>query len=167
MNILKSKYKIKNVSGEYDTVHFETSANQVITNESLQFVTREEKTNWNNKSDVSHSHSNYSDVNHNHDKIYSPISHTHDAKDIIGLSLSAENITVKDAEDLIASHNVEAALAEIVKKANANHSNVNKLRMEMEEELKLIKQQIANLQNEVEASRKTLQNNVIEIRGVL
>lgn len=40
---IKTKYRIKNSSGKYEVIHFQTSADQVITNEELQFVTKEEK----------------------------------------------------------------------------------------------------------------------------
>lgn len=40
---IKTKYRIKNSSGKYDVIHFQTSADQVITNDEMQFVTRQEK----------------------------------------------------------------------------------------------------------------------------
>ena len=40
---LKTKYRIKNSSGEYEVIHFQTSADQIITDDNLQFVTKEEK----------------------------------------------------------------------------------------------------------------------------
>lgn len=40
---IKTKYRIKNSNGTYDVVHFQTSADQVITNDEMQFVTAEEK----------------------------------------------------------------------------------------------------------------------------
>lgn len=40
---IKTIYRIKNAKGQYETYHFQTSADQVITNDELQFVTAEEK----------------------------------------------------------------------------------------------------------------------------
>lgn len=40
---IKTRYRIRNAYGEYDVVHFQTSADQVVTSEDLQFVTKEEK----------------------------------------------------------------------------------------------------------------------------
>ena len=40
---IKTRYRIKNSKGEYDTVHFQTSADLVVTSDDLQFVTKEEK----------------------------------------------------------------------------------------------------------------------------
>ena len=40
---IKTKYRIKNSNNEYDILHFQTSADQVITNDELQFVSKEEK----------------------------------------------------------------------------------------------------------------------------
>lgn len=42
---IKSRYKIKNNSGSYDTVYLETTADQVIVDDNRQFVTKEEKLN--------------------------------------------------------------------------------------------------------------------------
>ena len=57
---IKSKYRIKNTRGTYDIMHFETSADQVVTSDQKQFVSNTEKSAWNNKSDL----------NHNHDTVY-------------------------------------------------------------------------------------------------
>lgn len=57
---IKSKYRIKNSDGTYDIMHFETSSEQVLTTDGKQFVSNEEKSAWNNKSDS----------NHNHDTMY-------------------------------------------------------------------------------------------------
>lgn len=46
---IKSKYRIKNTHGEYEIFHFQTSADQVLTNETKQFVSSEEKSTWNAK----------------------------------------------------------------------------------------------------------------------
>ena len=40
---IKTKYRIKNSNGKYDVIHFQTSADQVITNDEVQFVSKEEK----------------------------------------------------------------------------------------------------------------------------
>ena len=40
---IKTRYRIKNSKGGYDTVHFQTSADLVVTSDDLQFVTKEEK----------------------------------------------------------------------------------------------------------------------------
>ena len=40
---IKTRYRIKNSRGEYEIVHFQTSADQIITDENFQFVTLEEK----------------------------------------------------------------------------------------------------------------------------
>lgn len=40
---IKTKYRIKDSNGQYKVIHFQTSADQVITNDNLQFVTKEEK----------------------------------------------------------------------------------------------------------------------------
>ncbi len=46
---IKSKYRIKNTSGEYEIFHFQTSADQVLTDDAKQFVSLEEKNSWNAK----------------------------------------------------------------------------------------------------------------------
>ena len=40
---IKTKYRIKDSNGQYKVIHFQTSADQVITSDDLQFVTKEEK----------------------------------------------------------------------------------------------------------------------------
>ena len=40
---IKTRYRIKNSKGKYETVHFQTSADLVVTSDDLQFVTKEEK----------------------------------------------------------------------------------------------------------------------------
>lgn len=40
---IKTKYRIKDSNGKYQVIHFQTSADQIITSEDLQFVTKEEK----------------------------------------------------------------------------------------------------------------------------
>ena len=40
---IKTRYRIKNSKGGYETVHFQTSADLVVTSDDLQFVTKEEK----------------------------------------------------------------------------------------------------------------------------
>lgn len=40
---IKTRYRIKNSSGEYEVAHFQTSADLIVTNDELQFVTKEEK----------------------------------------------------------------------------------------------------------------------------
>lgn len=40
---IKTKYRIKDSSGKYEVIHFQTSADQVITSDDSQFVTKEEK----------------------------------------------------------------------------------------------------------------------------
>lgn len=57
MAIKNIKYKVKNSSNDYDTIYFETSAEQVITSDMAQFVSQNEKDNWNNKAENVHSHS--------------------------------------------------------------------------------------------------------------
>lgn len=42
---IKSRYKIKNQQGNYDTVYLETTADQVIVDDNRQFITKEEKQN--------------------------------------------------------------------------------------------------------------------------
>ena len=39
----KAKYKVKNSSGSYDIIHFETSAEQIVESNSKQFITKAEK----------------------------------------------------------------------------------------------------------------------------
>ena len=85
---IKSKYRIKNARGTYDIMHFETSADQVVTSDQKQFVSNTEKSNWNGKetttgaqqkadnalsqakSYTDTSISNKADKNHNHDTVY-------------------------------------------------------------------------------------------------
>lgn len=40
---IKTKYRIKNDVGKYEIVHFQTSADQVVTTEERQFISAEEK----------------------------------------------------------------------------------------------------------------------------
>ena len=45
---INTKYNVKTQNGEYQTMHFETNANQVITTDDKQFVSQAEKEIWNN-----------------------------------------------------------------------------------------------------------------------
>ena len=45
---INTKYNVKTQNGEYQTMHFETNANQVITTDEKQFVSQAEKNIWNN-----------------------------------------------------------------------------------------------------------------------
>lgn len=40
---IKTKYRIKDSSGKYNVIHFQTSADQILTSDDLQFVSKEEK----------------------------------------------------------------------------------------------------------------------------
>ena len=65
---IKTRYRIKNSKGGYETVHFQTSADLIVTNDDLQFVTKEEKQKIN--SIKSHMHNQISsaavwDIQHN------------------------------------------------------------------------------------------------------
>ena len=40
---IKTKYRIKNSNGDYEVIHFQTSADQIVTDDKLQFITKEEK----------------------------------------------------------------------------------------------------------------------------
>lgn len=68
---IKTKYRIKDASGKYNTVHFETSADQVLTNDNQQFVTKEEKEKI-KKSDIYEHHqiasANVWEIEHNLEK---------------------------------------------------------------------------------------------------
>lgn len=79
MMAIKTRYHIKNKQNTYDAVHFETSADQVVTSDQLQFVSSEEKEAWNakvdtsfinqelgKKADVDHTHTGYAPALHNH-----------------------------------------------------------------------------------------------------
>ena len=57
MAIKNIKYKVKNSSNDYDTIYFETSAEQVVTSDASQFVSKTEKETWNSKAENVHSHS--------------------------------------------------------------------------------------------------------------
>lgn len=49
--IKKGRYKVLNNSGQYETIHLETSVDQVIENSNKQFVSEIQKDRWNNKAD--------------------------------------------------------------------------------------------------------------------
>lgn len=51
---IKTKYRIKSSNGEYEVIHFQTSADLVITNDELQFVTKEEKEKLNARQNYIH-----------------------------------------------------------------------------------------------------------------
>lgn len=40
---IKTRYRIKNGEGKYEVIHFQTSADQVVTTKDLQFISAEEK----------------------------------------------------------------------------------------------------------------------------
>lgn len=40
---VNTRYKIKNAEGVYEVIHFETSADQIITSDDKQFISAEEK----------------------------------------------------------------------------------------------------------------------------
>lgn len=102
MKVFKSKYKLKNTSGGYDTVYFETSSEQVIETENKKFVSKSEKDSWNNKANNNHSHDNVSSSNSgfmsvvdksNLDKITNALG---DYKLWIGTKLEYDKISQKD-----------------------------------------------------------------------
>lgn len=49
---INTKYRIKDTSGDYQVMHFETNSDQVIVSDSKQFVSQEEKKLWNAKETV-------------------------------------------------------------------------------------------------------------------
>lgn len=63
----KGIYRIKNDQGEYDVIHLETTAQQVIDNPDRRFTSDAEKSKWDNKANSTHSHksSDISDANAN------------------------------------------------------------------------------------------------------
>ena len=68
---IKTKYRLKNSNGIYDVVHFETSADLVITNKDRQFVTEQEKEQINKVNYHVHTQISASstwEINHNLDK---------------------------------------------------------------------------------------------------
>lgn len=69
---IKTKYRIKDSSGKYEEIHFQTSADQIITSDDLQFVTKEEKTQL---SGLQTTLDGKAAVNHNHDGVYKPASY--------------------------------------------------------------------------------------------
>ena len=87
MAIIKQRLHRKNASGQYDTVHLETSASLVKMNSG---ATAEDAINSKAASD--HTHTQYASSTHNHDTVYSKTnhghtgyaasSHTHNASDI-------------------------------------------------------------------------------------
>lgn len=40
---VNTRYRIKNAEGNYEVIHFETSAEQIITSNDKQFISAEEK----------------------------------------------------------------------------------------------------------------------------
>lgn len=79
--IKKGKYRVFNGS-EYETVHLQTSAEQVIESESKKFVSQVEKNTWNSKADA----------NHNHDSVYAKIGVSHTKEEIANLLTSKSDV---------------------------------------------------------------------------
>lgn len=79
--VKKGKYRVFNGS-EYETVHLQTSAEQVIESESKKFVSQAEKNTWNSKADA----------NHNHDTVYAKIGDSHTKEEITNLLSSKSDV---------------------------------------------------------------------------
>lgn len=79
--IKKGKYRVFNGS-EYETVHLQTSAEQVIESETKKFVSQVEKNAWNAKADASH----------NHDTVYAKIGDSHTKEEINNLLSSKSDV---------------------------------------------------------------------------
>ena len=79
--VKKGKYRVFNGS-EYETVHLQTSAEQVIESESKKFVSQVEKNTWNSKADA----------NHNHDSVYAKIGVSHTKEEIANLLTSKSDV---------------------------------------------------------------------------
>lgn len=79
--VKKGKYRVFNGS-EYETVHLQTSAEQVIESESKKFVSQAEKNTWNSKADA----------NHNHDSVYAKIGVSHTKEEIANLLTSKSDV---------------------------------------------------------------------------
>lgn len=79
--VKKGKYRVFNGS-EYETVHLQTSAEQVIESESKKFVSQAEKNTWNSKADT----------NHNHDSVYAKIGVSHTKEEVANLLTSKSDV---------------------------------------------------------------------------
>lgn len=79
--VKKGKYRVFNGS-EYETVHLQTSAEQVIESESKKFVSQAEKNTWNSKADA----------NHNHDSVYAKIGVSHTKEEVANLLTSKSDV---------------------------------------------------------------------------
>lgn len=80
MGIKNSRYRVKNSEGSYDVIHFETSANQVLTSDDKQFVSENEKQRWNSIASSSIS-KHVSNIGDGTSKIFT-VNHRLDTKDI-------------------------------------------------------------------------------------
>ena len=79
--IKKGKYRVFNGT-DYETVYLQTSADQVIENESKKFVSQAEKNTWNSKADG----------NHNHDGVYAKVVDTYTKTEVGNLLTSKSDV---------------------------------------------------------------------------
>lgn len=79
--VKKGKYRVFNGT-DYETVYLQTSADQVIENESKKFVSQTEKNTWNSKADG----------NHNHDGVYAKIVDTYNKTEVGNLLASKSDV---------------------------------------------------------------------------
>lgn len=141
--VKKGKYRVFNGS-EYETVHLQTSAEQVIESESKKFVSQAEKNTWNSKADANHSHDSvYAKLDETYNKTQvdtklgekADATHGHAATNII---TDSTHKFVTDAEktkwnDTYSTTEIEGLIAEVDNKLTdytatneAAHSTITK-----------------------------------------
>ena len=161
--IKKGKYRVFNGT-DYETVHLQTVADQVITSNEKQFVSQTEKNTWNNKANASHNHD---DRYYQKSQTYTQeqvnaelakkaaLSHTHAATDIV--TDSNRMFVSKTEKDRWNDTHTKAEVNGLISDINTTVAN----------NLTTLTASITKVESEYKAADRTLQSKVDGVQGNL
>ena len=170
--VKKGRYRVYN-GADYELIHLETTADQVIESESKKFVSQTEKNTWNAKADG----------NHNHDSVYAKLDETYDKETVdsklegkanathghsaTDISTDSSHRFVTDAEktrwnNTYTKGEVDGFISNvndsISSKEQANASEHAKIRKEFAAADKLISDKVGTVENSLNESVEQLTN---------
>lgn len=158
--IKKGKYRVFNGT-DYETVHLQTIADQVITTTDKQFVSQAEKTSWNNKADASHNHdTRYYQKSEVYTKTEvtnelakkANATHTHAATDIT--TDSSRMFVSKAEKDRWNDTNTKAEITSLIGDVNATINS----------EIATVNTTISNLDSAYKTADSKLQTNITNVQ---
>lgn len=161
--IKKGKYRVFNGS-DYETVHLQTIADQVIQTTDKQFVSSSEKSTWSGKADANHNHDNrYYQKTETYTKLEvdgalnnkANASHTHQATDII--TDSNKMFVSKTEKDRWNDTNTKAEISSLIADVNETISG----------NLTTVTESIATVERDYKAADSKLQQNITTVQGNL